>query len=253
MRSDNPPFEGPLDILYQDEYLVAINKPSGLLVHRSMIDRHETQFAVQMLRDQIGCHVYPAHRLDRATSGVLLFALQPETAKDLYKQFELQLVDKTYLAVVRGHPPVEGTIDYALSRQVDDNEFHDERAELLPQPAITHFKTLATITLPVMIDKYPTSRYALVRLKPETGRRHQIRRHLKHIAHPIIGDANHGKGVHNRYFKQHFQCGRLLLACTELSLTHPITQQKVMIQAPINGEFLQLTQQFEWQCHLAHS
>ena len=235
-----------LKIIYQDPHLIAIDKPAGLLVHRSMIDRHETRFAVQMLRDQIGQQVFPVHRLDRGTSGVLLFALDSDTARLLNKAFEAQDVGKTYLAVVRGHPAPSGHIDYALSRQPDEIEFLDPRAQLIAQPAVTDYETLATTTLPVCIEKYPTSRYALVRLTPHTGRRHQLRRHMKHIAHPIIGDATHGKGIHNRYFRDHLACPRLLLACVEMHFKHPHREEEVVLTAPIGDSFLGIVDRFEW-------
>ncbi|RCS58723.1 pseudouridylate synthase [Parvibium lacunae] len=214
-----------------------------------MVDKHETQFAVQMLRDQICQHVYPVHRLDRGTSGVLLFALNREVASLLGKQFEAQTVEKTYLAIVRGHPPERGTIDYPLSRQPDAAEYLPSgmQRELAPQPAVTHYQRLATVTLPVMVERYPTSRYALMRLHPETGRRHQLRRHMKHIAHPIIGDATHGKGIHNRYFKQTYDCGRLLLACVKIAFIHPLTAQPCQVRAPLSNDFASLLPKLGWQ------
>ena len=235
-----------LPIVYRDENLIAIHKPSGLLVHRSLIDRHETRFAVQLLRDQIGQRVYPAHRLDRGTSGLLLFALNPETARELGMQFEAQTVGKRYLAVVRGHPPESGSIDHALSRLVDDQEWQGQAMKKEAQAALTHYRCLATVELPVAVDRYPSSRYAFMELVPETGRQHQLRRHLKHISHPIIGDATYGKGRHNRFFAEHFGCRRLLLACVELTLTHPATGAPLKLEAPMEGDFAQLVQTLGW-------
>lgn len=235
-----------LPILFQDDRLVAIHKPSGLLVHRSELDRHETRFAVQLLRDQLGRHVYPAHRLDRGTSGVLLFALDKDTARQVGGQFERQEVAKTYLAVVRGHPPESGHIDHALSRRRDDAEWVGENASEAAQPAVTDFRSLATCELPHAVDRYPTSRYALVELYPQTGRRHQLRRHLKHIAHPIIGDATFGKGRHNRLFQTLFGSTRMLLACTRLQLTHP-DGSPLDIQAQPDGDFARVLAALGWQ------
>jgi tRNA pseudouridine65 synthase len=233
-----------LDILYRDDWLVAIDKPAGLLVHRSDIDRHETRFAVQLLRDQLGRRVYPAHRLDKGTSGVLLFAFAPEIVRALAKQFEDGTVAKTYLAVVRGWPPEAGSIDHALARKYDNYGRQLPNAEA--QPALTHYRRLATVELPVCVDRYPQTRYALVELKPATGRQHQLRRHMKHIGHPIIGDATHGKGVHNRFFQREFGCGRLLLACTQLAFIHPVTGQKVGAGSTASGEFAVLLTRFGW-------
>ena len=216
-----------LDILYRDDQLIAIDKPAGLLVHRSDIDRHETRFAVQLLRDQIGRRVQPVHRLDKGTSGVLLFAFDAEVAREMGRQFECGAVEKTYLAVVRGRPEESGVIDHALSRKHDD--YGRKLPIALAQPAVTYYRRLATIELPVAIDRYPTSRYALVELKPLTGRYHQLRRHLKHISHPIIGDATHGKGLHNRFFQREFGCHRLLLACVGTTFRHPLSGARIAI------------------------
>jgi len=185
-----------LEILYRDDFLVAINKPAGLLVHRSNIDRHETRFAVQLLRDQIGQRVHPLHRLDKGTSGVLLFALDVDSAREVGGQFQRDEVAKRYLAIVRGWPPEAGVIDHPLSRQFDDygrKLCADSPGEALP--AVTEYRRLATVELPEAVDRYPTSRYALGRtlaaLRPP---RTSSRRHMKHIAHPIIGDATWGNG-----------------------------------------------------------
>ncbi len=267
-----------LDILYRDQWLIAVAKPSGLLVHRSLIAAQDERFAVQLLRDQIGQRVYPAHRLDRGTSGVLLFALDRDTAATLARQFESRAVDKRYLAIVRGHPAESGTIDHALVRQFDpiersrgrgaggreelgndrkcDVDHHqDEPCDDHPaivtgaeaaQPALTHFCRLATVELPHAVDRYPSSRYALVALRPESGRRHQLRRHLKHISHPIIGDTTYGKGRHNRLFQTLFGSQRLLLACTQLSLMHPVARSPLTLNAPPAKDFQQVMQALGW-------
>lgn len=235
-----------LEIIHRDESLIAIHKPSGLLVHRTVLDRNETRFAVQLLRDQIGQYVYPVHRLDRGTSGVLLFALDREIGKMLSTQFEAQQVDKTYLAVVRGHPLEAGSIDHALTRQFDDYEFRSANASTEAQPALTHYRRLAVTELPHQVDLYPTSRYALLELKPETGRRHQLRRHLKHLAHPIIGDATYGKGRHNRLFQELFGCRRMLLACTAMRLTHPLSGLPLQLAAPPAEDFATVLAQLGW-------
>jgi tRNA pseudouridine65 synthase len=234
----------PLNILHQDEHLVAIDKPPGWLVHRSNLDRHETRILVQALRDRLGRYVYPAHRLDKGTSGVMLFALDPASAACLGEQFERGEVGKTYWAVVRGWPPESGRIDHPISQERD--EYGDLAADAKAQDAITEFRRLATVELPHAVDRYPTARYALVELHPLTGRRHQLRRHMKHIAHPIIGDATHGKGRHNRWFQQQFGCDRLLLACTELAFRHPTDGREMIVRAPLGDQFAALLARLGW-------
>ena len=246
-----PTYAHELAILHRDDWLCAIHKPSGLFVHRTPLDRHETRFAMQLLRDQLGRRVYPVHRLDRGTSGVLLFALDRDVARALGAQFEAGQVAKRYVAVVRGHPPAEGTIDHPLRRQRDDYEFEPpEVAEGVTQSAVTHCRRLAIAELPHAVDRYSTSRYALLELRPETGRRHQIRRHLKHVAHPVIGDATYGKGRHNRLFARLFESHRLLLACIELSLTHPATRKALVLVAPPADDFARVADALGWQLAL---
>lgn len=240
-----------LDILYRDEHLIAIHKPSGLLVHRTGLDAAEERFAVQILRDQIGRHVHPAHRIDKGTSGILLFALDRDTAARAGALFEHQQVDKRYIAIVRGHPAVSGTIDHPLVRRFDPAERRSARADTLPQPAVTHFRCLATTELPYCVDRYPSSRYALLELQPETGRRHQLRRHLKHISHPIIGDATFGKGRHNRLFQTLFGSHRLLLACTQLQFAHPISGARVQIDCAPAADFSAVVDALGWHLALA--
>lgn len=233
-----------LTILYRDDHLIAIDKPAGLLVHRSNIDRHETRFAVQLLRDQIGQHVFPVHRLDKGTSGVLLFALNPAIAGSVGSQFEDGSVGKNYLAVVRGWPNDSGIIDHPLARRFDD--YGRQLPSVEAQPAVTHYRRLATIELPVTVDRYPTARYALVEVRPETGRQHQLRRHMKHIGHPIIGDATYGKGRHNRFFQREFDCQRLLLACMHLEFDHPVTGMRVRVGGTASDQFEALLDRFDW-------
>jgi tRNA pseudouridine65 synthase len=253
-----------LDVLYRDETLIAVHKPSGLLVHRSPIAAQETRFAVQLLRDQIGRHVFPAHRLDRGTSGVLLFALDRDTAARLGALFEARQVEKRYLAIVRGHPLQAGVIDHPLFPRPDPLEGaryggptgdagYEAQARSVEeaQPALTRYRRLAIAELPFRVDRYPTSRYALVELEPETGRRHQLRRHLKHLAHPIIGDATYGKGRHNRLFQRLFGSHRLLLACTSLAFAHPHGGGLVRIAAAPASDFAAVMRALGWDGFLA--
>ncbi len=242
--SDTPAID-VLPIIYRDEHLLAIHKPAGLLVHRSPIDRHETRFALQLLRDQIGQRVYPVHRLDKPTSGLLLFATNSDTARALAQQFAEHSIEKTYVAVVRGACSGEGLIDHPLREDADS--YAIERPHKPAQHALTRYRTLATIELPYCVDKYPSSRNSLVQCQPLTGRRHQLRRHLKHINHPIIGDAKHGKSGHNRLFQTTLNSHRLLLAATELQFTHPHTGERLHLSAPLEQNFYRLLQHLHWQ------
>lgn len=233
-----------LNIIYQDNSLIAINKPTGLLVHRSMIDRHETQFALQMLRDQIGQRVYPVHRLDKPTSGVLLFALSSESARKMAGSFSTHKTAKTYLAIVRGYTQECGLIDYplkeALDRMTDSKATQDKAA----QPALTRYQRIATLELPFAVGRHSTARYSLLEIKPETGRKHQIRRHMKHIFHPIAGDTTHGDGKHNLLYRDRFNCHRLLLHAKSLCFDHPDSGDPVMIDAPLDETFSRVTDMF---------
>ena len=232
-----------LSLLYQDDALVVIDKPSGLLVHRSPIDRHETRFAVQLLRDQLGRRVYPVHRLDKGTSGALAFALDRDMATRLATQFAGRQVHKVYVAVVRGWPAATGVIDHPLEPVRDA---YTPAADTGPRSCRTVFRTMATVELPVRVDRYPTARYALVELEPETGRRHQLRRHLAHLSHPIIGDSTYGKGRHNRLFAERYGVRRLLLACVRLAFDHPATGQPIDVAADPGAEFALLAREFGW-------
>lgn len=215
-----------LEIIYEDQYIVAINKPHGLLVHQSPIARDAEEFALQLLRDQLGRTVYPAHRLDRKTAGILLFSLDKETDRIMQQKFQNREVDKKYLALLRGYAPDQQTIDYPLKRE--DGTI---------QEAITHFKTLEYFELPVPFGKHPSSRYSLVEAAPETGRMHQLRRHFAHIFYPIIGDRPHGCNKQNKFWLEHFDMNTMLLHASELTFNHPHTHQKVELRASISNEF----------------
>jgi len=235
-----------LPILFQDDNVVAVHKPPGLLVHRTDLARQERRVALQLLRDQIGCEVFPVHRLDRGASGVLLFALHREAAGYLSRQFETRAVEKSYLAVVRGWPPDLGEIAHPLPRRLDEYEGQGGVTQNSVQEATTRYRRLATTELAHSVDRFPTSRYALVLLEPLTGRRHQLRRHMKHIAHPIIGDSTYGKGQHNRLFQGLFGCHRLLLACVNLRVPHPVTEAPLNLTAPVGKEFASIIHRLGW-------
>jgi tRNA pseudouridine65 synthase len=225
MRGVMPPppssAEEPLDILYRDDRVVCINKPAGALVHRGW-GRDERPL-LQRLRDQLGRLVYPVHRLDRATSGALLFALDGADARHLQEQFAGRRVDKRYLGLCRGHAEL-GRIEHALESESGD----------VRKPAVTDFRLLGA-----------AGRYGLYEARPLTGRTHQIRRHLKHVSHPLIGDVRYGKGEHNRHFRQEYGFRRLGLHCFALTFEHPASGDTVHVHAPLDEEFRQLLRRLE--------
>ncbi|MBI3773109.1 MAG: tRNA pseudouridine(65) synthase TruC [Gammaproteobacteria bacterium] len=233
-------------ILYQDPDLIAVHKPAGLLVHRSMIDRHETQFAVQLVRDLIGQRVYPVHRLDKPTSGVLLFALNADVARRMGEILVTGGVQKHYLAVVRGYADEQDVIDYPLLEELDAIADRRARQDKAPQPAITAYRRLATVELPLPVGRYTTARYSLLSIEPKTGRKHQIRRHMRHIFHPIVGDTTHGDGRQNDFFRQQFNCQRLLLAAMQILFQHPVHGEALVITAPLARDFRDIIDKLGW-------
>jgi len=216
----------PLEILYQDEYIIAINKLHGLLVHQSPIARDASEFAIQLLRDQIGKKVFPVHRLDRKTSGVLLFAFDKDVNRVLTEQFTAKQIDKRYIAIVRGFAPEEMLIDYALYK---DNG--------VLQEAQTLIKRMQTAEIYLPSGKHQTSRYSLVEAFPYTGRMHQIRKHLAHILHPIIGDRPHGCNKQNKLWLEKFDMNTMMLHGASLKLNHPVTNEVLEIKAEPQSEF----------------
>jgi tRNA pseudouridine65 synthase len=238
-----------LPILHLDDDVVAVDKPSGMLVHRTALDARETRFVVQTLRSQLGRRVHPVHRLDKGASGVLVLALHQEAAAALAASVRERRMRRTYLAVVRGRPPEEGRIDHPLRRIVDPAEDRpgvSAAAKEAVLDAATRFRRLATVELPYRVDRYPTSRYSLVLLRPETGRRHQIRRHLDHASHPIVGDSTYGKGRHNRLFAEKLGVSRLLLACVEVRVPHPRDGSPLVLRAPLATDFARVVAALGW-------
>ncbi|KJF88953.1 tRNA pseudouridine(65) synthase TruC [Photobacterium leiognathi] len=239
-----------LEILYRDEYLIAVNKPAGMLVHRSWLDSHETVFVMQTLRDQIGQHVFPLHRLDRPTSGVLLFGLSSEIAAEMMPMFAGRDMHKTYHAVVRGWIKEAAVLDYPLKVELDKIADKNASEEKEAQPAVTAYEPLATVETDIAVGRYSTSRYCLVEMKPETGRKHQLRRHMHHLSHHIIGDVNHGDGRHNRMFREHYDCHRLMLHASRLQFAHPITGEPIDIRADIDETWQRVISAFNWSSDL---
>lgn len=225
---DNTNITQPIqfDILYVDDHYIAINKPCRMLVHRSAISEDKV-FVLQILRNQIGQRIYPIHRLDRATSGVLIFGKSSEAASLLGQQMQDHLVKKTYLAIVRGFVKEDETINYPLAPNPDKPK----------QEAITHYKKLYQSEMLFSVGRYPSSRYSMVEVTLETGRRHQIRRHFSHLRHPIINDRRHGDVKHNKYFEKVIGVERLLLHAQKMKFYHPIKKEMVEVVAPLEDDF----------------
>jgi len=236
-----------LEILYQDEYLVVINKPTGLLVHKSMIDRNEIYFAMKMLRDQLdGKWVYPVHRLDKPTSGVLLFALDSHTAKLMSEQFASHTIQKTYLAIARGYVAESGTIEHPLKEKLDKISDKNSSKFKEPQEAVTDFRCLGQVELNAKVGIYDTVRYSLVELKPHTGRKHQLRRHMKHINHHLLGDTKYGRGEHNKFIREKYDMHRLLLHASELKIQHPYSHETLLFEASLDEVFTHMLKEFNF-------
>ena len=235
-----------IEILFEDDDVVAIHKPAGLLVHRSYLARRERFFAMQLTHDKVGCHVFPVHRLDRPTSGILLFAKSSEMANALCEQFASHSIDKEYLAIVRGNMHDAATLDYALKEELDDLADKDVDPNKAAQDAVTSYKPLLNSEIPFASGRYATSRYALVHLSPHTGRKHQLRRHMAHLRHPILGDTTHGDGKQNKFFREHFGINRLWLIAKKLSFNHPRTGKRVAVETELEQEWLTLFDELGW-------
>ncbi|MFV8834009.1 pseudouridine synthase [Aquisalimonas sp.] len=225
----------PLTVLYRDDHFIAIDKPAGTLVHRTRLS-DASHAVLQQLRDQIGQRINPVHRLDRPTSGVLLFAFTGEMTRALQEAFDSGLVEKAYLALVRGYTDEGGEIDRPLRQAPHKPE----------RPARTRYCRLRTVEAPFPAGRYPTTRYSLVRAEPLTGRLHQIRRHFAHLRHPIIGDTTHGDGKQNKAFRARFNEHRLMLMARSIRLPHPVTGKEVHIEAPLPVAFTQVFTQLGW-------
>ncbi len=257
-----------LKILYHDDYLVAVDKPAGLFVHRSFMDKDEIYFALQLVRDQIGQYVYPVHRLDRPTSGVLLFALTKDIAQKMNEAFALKSnsadsaksglneqvagldLKKTYYALVRGHLSMEQSqtiIDYPLKEKLDKLGDKNVSRDKAHQSAKTHYQVIKQASLAIPLGKFDSVRYSLVKLEPVTGRRHQIRRHLAHLRHPVIGDINYGDNKQNPFFYQYFGFKRLMLIAKSLGFIHPVTQQPIIITAEFDQQWQHVFNELSWQ------
>ena len=225
-----------LPVLFEDEFLAVVDKPAGLMVHDSALARGETDFAADRLREQFGRPIFLVHRLDRATSGCLLLAFDRETASALGKTLMAHDFEKDYWGVCRGWP-AETT--FSIDHPLDGGPGKPTK-----KPAVTDFELLATCELPIPSNGFDTSRYALLCAHPRTGRFRQIRRHLKHAFHHLIGDSSHGDGRHNRAFRT-MGIHRMLLHARRLAFVHPCTGERIEASAPVDTQFARALALFE--------
>ncbi len=238
-----------IEIVYEDEYLIALNKPAGLLVHPSWLTPRGTPNLASILKTYLGTAPYTVHRLDRPTSGLILFAKTKTVAQQLNHLFAGHQITKTYYAVCRGYVDSEGLIDYPLKEEKDriaDKFMADDKPA---QEAITAFRCLAQVELPIAVGRYTSARYSLVEAQPKTGRKHQIRRHMKHIFHPIIGDSKHGDNKQNKALREHYDLNRLMLMAVRLDFLHPVTGQPLELLAGLDQATRQLFEHFGWQAY----
>lgn len=236
-----------LEILYRDDFCVVVNKPAGMLVHRTELAKYETVFLMQTLRDQIGRAVYPVHRLDRPTSGVILFAFSSSAARALSEQFEQREVCKTYWAIVRGWTDSVGCINHPLKEELDALADRLANADKAAQEAITDYRLIAQAELPFSTQaKFATSRYSCLEVVPQTGRKHQIRRHLKHIFHPILGDTTHGDLRQNQAVRQFCGVSRLMLHARSLQFFCLGKGEVQTVIAPVDQDWRRLVCAFAW-------
>ena len=229
-----------LDILFRDEHVVVVNKPNKLLVHRSR-ESEDRMFALQIVRNQLDQKVYPAHRLDRATSGCLLFSLSPELDKVVKKEFQEHKTKKTYHVIVRGFlEEKEGTIAIPLKNPTSGNL----------QDSITHYKVLDECQMDIPVPNYTASRFSLVEVELETGRFHQIRKHFAKIRHYVIGDKRHGDTKYNKLVRMNFDLDYMFLHASKLEFTHPVSGDKKVIVAPMRRPFEKMLESLGWDFSL---
>lgn len=224
-----------LTVLYEDDHLLIVDKPAGLLVHRTRIAQDRTT-CVELLEAQRGGRFFPGHRIDRGTSGVVVFSRDAETAGRLMEAFAAQAVRKTYRAVVRGWILEADEIDYAVRTSVDGPR----------KDAVSVYRPLGRIELPHPLGEHPTVRYTLVEVAPQTGRWHQIRQHMKHLNHPVIGDTRHGDARHNRLWRAEYGVHRMLLHAERIVLPHPVTGAELTVTAPFDADFARVLRDFPW-------
>ena len=236
-----------LKVLFEDAHLLIVDKPAGLMMHPSWLDKHETDFAQARAEAHAGQKLHTLHRLDRPTSGILLFGKHPAVARNILAAFQKREIQKYYLCIARGWTADSGVIDLPLKEELDAIADRYARKDKPAQHAVTCFKTLDQVSLPIPVGRYDTARYSLVLVRPVTGRQHQIRKHFRKSYHHLIGDTRYGDGRHNLMVASHFDWRQLALRCVATDLKHPITGQSLAIRSGLTVEWLQLLTTWQWQ------
>jgi tRNA pseudouridine65 synthase len=244
MNSSIQPSAETIEIIFEDDILIAVNKPNNFLIHQSHYTRNIVEITLlQKLQEQLGYPVYPLHRLDRKTSGILLLLKDKSQVSKFQELFTSNTIQKTYYAIVRGFSPASGEINSPVKE--DDSGIYKE--------ALTIFETLAQIELPIPVNLHQTSRYSLIKLMPKTGRMHQLRKHMNKINHPIIGDPKYGDRFHNHMFEKEFGSTYLLLHAHQIEFLNPITRQKMKLVADFTENWKNLLSRFEWETILLNT
>ncbi|MBC8754995.1 pseudouridine synthase [Kordia sp. YSTF-M3] len=225
-------------ILYEDDFVIAVAKPNNMLVHHSLMARNQSdeQTLVSLLQEKYEKQYFPIHRLDRKTSGIVLCAKEKAFVAPFQALFTSDQIQKVYYGIVRGFPPKSGVIDSPVKGR--DAKVH--------KTALTHFETVANVTLPIPVQPFPESRYSLIKLLPKTGRMHQLRVHLNKINHPLIGDPKYGDRFHNRMFQTEFKMSNLFLHATSLSFQHPFLEKAIVINCPFPKDWQEIAKRFKW-------
>jgi len=237
MNTSTQPTISSIEIVFEDEYLVAVNKPNNFIIHESHYSRNIRETTLlQFIEQQMGYPVYPAHRLDRKTSGIIILLKDKQYVQQFQELFITKNIQKTYYAIVRGFSPDAGTIDTPVKN--DDTGIYKE--------ALTHYKTIQNIELQIPVQPFDSSRYSLVQLMPQTGRMHQLRKHLNKISYPIVGDYKYGDRFHNRMYENQFNCIYMFLHAHQLDFTHPITNKKLQLTADFPADWKKLFNTFNW-------
>jgi tRNA pseudouridine65 synthase len=237
-----------LNIVLEDDYLLVVDKPAGLLMHPSWLDKREKDTLAGRVKDYLnGDKVHTVHRLDRPTSGLVVIAKTDECAKQLAGQFLTRDVKKTYWAICRGFTPVTFTVDHDLTEELDKKADKNATKVREPQSAVTHFKRIGISTVDFQVSRYPQARYSWLECSPVTGRKHQIRRHLKHERFPILGDSKYGCRHNNQAAQSHLGINALALRAVKLEFLHPVTSEPLVISAENHEPWLSWLKSLAWQ------